>query len=144
VITNPIRNSERDADQLRTGLIFAALMLAIPLGARLVAMLGGADVVDVAKRITMAMIGVYLMFTGNALPKSLIPLAGLRNDPIGAQIFRRFAGWTWTLTGLALAATWLLLTPARAGNVTLFIVPLGMLLIAVRRLTLPRPRPPLA
>ena len=33
------------------------------------------------------------MFTGNAIPKTLTPLAALRCDPARVQAFNRFGDW---------------------------------------------------
>ena len=144
MVTNQIFKPGCWAGELRTSVVFAVLMLAIPLAGKFVQTLGWVSAGDISQRVTMAMIGGYLVFTGNALPKSLIPLASLRDDPAAEQKFRRLAGWTWSLTGLALVVAWLLLPPALAGTITLCVVPMGMLLIALRWWTLPRTRRPLA
>lgn len=127
------------ADEVRTSLVFAAFMLAVPLGAKLIARLSGAEVGDLPQRAVMALAGIYFMRQGNAFPKMLAPVPRLGRDSASAQIFRRFAGWVWVLTGLALVAAWVQLPPALAGDLTLCVVPAGMLLIAIRWGTLPPP-----
>ena len=136
---NPICKPGWSAGEPRTALVFAAFMLAVPLGAKLVSRLGWADAGDLPQRAVMALAGVYFMHLGNAFPKSLAPVAGLHGDSAGAQVFRRFAGWTWALTGLSLSAVWLLLPTELAGTLTLCMVPAAMLLIAVRRWALVPP-----
>ena len=73
------------------------------------------------------------MMSGNAIPKQLASLAG--PDPARVQGFRRFAGWTWVLTGLALVIAWLTLPLASAITSTFVIIPAGIGLVALRCLS---------
>ena len=52
-----------------------ALMLAVSLSIKLVQALGAAGDSDLSQRLTMVILGVFFMFTGNAMPKMLTPLS---------------------------------------------------------------------
>jgi hypothetical protein len=121
---------------LRVGLGFAALMLLIPLGARLAARYGWADTAGFSERALMLSLAAFIVVTGNSIPKRLASLACLGAEPGRVQAFYRFAGWVWVLTGLAFGVAWILLSSAAAGSATLVIVPVGIALIAYRWLRL--------
>lgn len=127
----PNATASDTADSIRRGIVFAGLMLVIPLGLKLGTALGAIDHADLSRRALMAIIGAFLMSTGNAIPKTLTPLAALRCDARRAQAFHRFAGWTWVLTGLALAIAWLALPLGLADSMTFVVVPAGIGVIAV-------------
>lgn len=116
----------------RTSLIFAALMIVVPLTTATMTRLGWLDAHDLGARLVMAITGAFLIVTGNTIPKRLAPLARLGSDPARQQSFRRFAGWAWVLTGLALGISWLALPIAAAITSTFVIIPLGIGLIAFR------------
>ena len=86
---------------------------------------------DLPRRAMMAVIGAFLVSTGNAIPKTLTPMSALR-DADRVQAFQRFAGWTWVLTGLALAMSWLVLPVNLAESMTFLLVPGGVLLIGAQ------------
>ena len=133
--------SRRDANSIRSGIVFAGLILVIPLGLKLATALGAIDHADFSKRAMMAIIGAFLMSTGNAIPKTLTPLSVMRCDAAKAQAFHRFAGWTWVLAGLALAAAWLTLPVSLADRVTFVVLPAAILIITAQlvRLRLSHP-----
>jgi len=116
--------------KFRNSTIFAALMIIVPLAIAVATRLGWVDNADLGARISFSLTGVFLMMSGNAIPKQLASLAG--PDPARVQSFRRFAGWTWVLTGFALIVAWLTLPLATAIASTFVIIPLGMGLIAFR------------
>lgn len=120
------------ADAIRSGVVFGALILAIGFSAKLATTLGALDNDDLSRRVTMAILGLFLMFTGNALPKTLTPLPALARDAARVQACRRFAGWTWTLTGLAFAFVWLALPVPLAQPMSVLVVLNGMVMIAHR------------
>ncbi len=120
------------ARDLRTGILFAALMLAVSAGARLAARAGVAGADAFGDRAHMALIGAFIAWMGNTIPKRLTPLDRLRCDPARAQAFFRLAGWIWVLAGLAMIGAWLALPLDVAGFVTLTVVPAAMLLVAWR------------
>ena len=133
------RRSTHDASDrgIADGVLFAGLMLAISLGARLVAT-GGVDR-DFSQRAVMVMLGLFLAFTGNGIPKTLTPLSAARCDAARAQACRRFAGWTWVLTGLAFAGVWIALpvdlaTPASMALVVSAVSATLAQIVRVRRL----------
>ena len=64
---------------------------------------------ELSSRVTMAILGGYFVFTGNAMPKMLTPLSALRHDPAMAQAFRRIGGWIWVLSGFGFTIAWLAL-----------------------------------
>lgn len=126
------------ADSIRTGIVFAGLIVVVSLGAKLATALGAAGGADLSQRAMMAILGAFLVFTGNAIPKRLTPLSALRGDPARVQTIQRLAGWTWVLTGLAFAAAWLALPLGLAGPLTLLLLPGAMLISVVQIVRLRR------
>jgi hypothetical protein len=106
--SGPRRNA---VDGIRTGILFAASIMAVTLAATLAYALGAIADPTLSQRIPMVVIGAYFVFAGNAMPKRLTPLAALRCDPATAQAVQRLAGWAWVLSGLAVAGAWLALPP---------------------------------
>ena len=137
-LAGPNSNPDRSRNELRTAAAFAGTMLAIALLSRLAASLGWTFAADLSSRATMAVLGAFFVLTGNAVPKVLTPLAAMKRDPARVQAFRRFAGWAWVLTGVAFSLAWLALPTRLAANATLFIVPVGMLVVALGWLGLQR------
>jgi hypothetical protein len=134
-----LRSSKRDAaprsggEAITNAIVFAGFIMAISLGAKLAATLGAVDPdADLTRRITMAVTGTYLMFMGNALPKTLTPLSALRCDGARMQAFQRFSGWTWVLTGGAYAVAWIVLPIDLAKPVSVAIIAGGMLAIVMQ------------
>lgn len=117
---------------------FGALIIAASLGATLAWRFGWVSSPELGLRVSMALSGFYLMWTGNAIPKSLKPFGCLPYDSAEAQAFRRFAGWTWVLTGLALVAVWSVAPRGLALTFTLTGVPLAIALVFLKRRTLAR------
>lgn len=132
------------ANELRTGLVFAGLMLVIPLGARLAARYGWVDTADFAQRALMASLAAFIVITGNTIPKRLASLACMNVEPARVQAFYRLAGWVWVLTGLAFGVAWILLPSGAARSATLVVVPVGITLIAYRWVRLYAARRPAA
>lgn len=129
------------ADSIRSGIVFAGLMIVCSLGAKLAAALGAVgDSGDLSRRATMAILGAFLVFTGNAIPKTLTPLAALQCDAARVQAFQRMAGWTWVLAGLALAVAWLALPLRLAETTSLVLLPGAMLIIGALLVRLWRAR----
>ncbi len=122
--------------QMRPGLVIAALMLAIPLLTRLAARFGVTDTADLRERALMALIAAFLVLTGNSIPKRIAARACAGVEPARAQSFRRFAGWTWVLTGLTLGLAWIALPVPAARDSTLVVVGTGMALVVLRWLSL--------
>ncbi len=133
----------RLAPELRNGIVLAVLMLLVPLTLKIAARNGWTDVHHLSDRSLMILLGAYIASLGNSIPKRLAPLAALA-DPARAQSFARFAGWTWALTGTALALCWLVLPLDAAGTSTFVVLPAGIALIALRCLGLRWTRQPAA
>jgi hypothetical protein len=123
------------ADAVRNGLaaiVFAALMMAAPLAAKLAYALGAIEDKDLAQRLTMVTLGAFFMFTGNAMPKMLPPVSAVQCDGAKAQAVRRFTGWTWVVTGLAFAGVWLVLPVDIAEPVSLTVLLGGVLAVVAQ------------
>ncbi len=131
----------RSSDEsVRSGVAWAGLILAVSLGAKLASTLGAANGADLQERMMMAIGGACLVFTGNFIPKTLKPLPALEQDAARVQALRRFAGWTWVLTGLAFALSWLLLPVSLAERLSYVLLPGGMLIVAAQVVRMRRTR----
>lgn len=128
------------ADYIRNGVVFGALMLAIPLSFKLARALGGVEDADLSRRLTMVVFGVFFMFTGNLVPKLLTPLSAQQCDGARMQAWQRFTGWTWVLAGLAYAVVWLVLPSDVAEPVSVAFLIGGVLLAMVRAVQTRRTR----
>jgi len=97
---------QRAADMLVEGMLFGSLMIGTALFARLGAVLGAIDAAELGARAPQAVMGAFLMSTGNMIPKALSPItagcSGART-----QAFQRLTGRTWVVVGLAYAIVWL-------------------------------------
>jgi len=135
---DPTPAERKTADSLRSGVAWAGMMIVVSLAGKLAVSLGAALDANFAQRALMAVIGAFLVFTGNALPKTLSPLISMTCDPARMQAFQRFAGWTWVLTGLVLSLSWLALPIRLAEPGTFLLLPFAILLIAVQLVRLRR------
>lgn len=144
VLPTPIPTPSHWSNELRTGLVFAGLMLLIPLGARLAARYGWVDTAEFEQRALMASLAAFIVITGNTIPKRLASLACMNVEPARVQAFYRLAGWVWVLTGLAFGVAWILLPSGAARSATLVVVPVGITLIAYRWVRLYAARRPAA
>jgi hypothetical protein len=127
-------------DSIPTAVVFAALMMGIPLALTLARSYGLVDGADVARRSTGALIGAYLAMLGNVMPKHLPPLSSMGCDGVRQQAFHRRAGWTWVLCGLASAIGWLALPIDSAEIVSIVLVVIAMAVTIVHFLRLSRQR----
>jgi len=137
--TQPGVSGRRGADSIASGIVFAGLMLASSLGLKLATALGAMSRSDLSQRTLMVILGAFFAFTGNALPKTLSPLAA-NCDGARVQAFQRLAGWTWVLTGLTFATAWLVLPVNVAQPVSLVLLLGGMLTIGAQMVRLRRTR----
>jgi len=144
VVETPSPEPGRQAAGLRLGVVFAMLMLLIPLVTRIAARAGWGLAPTFPQRALMVLIGAYLVLTGNSIPKRLAARACRDASEAQAQAFRRFSGWTWVLTGLALGLAWIFLPLAAADTTTAIAVPSAMALVVIRWLSLGIARPPSA
>jgi hypothetical protein len=127
-------------ESIVNGIVFAGLVLLGSLLVKLAAALGVLDDRDVSNRTAMIFFGLFLVFTGNALPKTLTPLSALRCDVSRVQAFHRLAGWTWVLTGLAFTLIWITLPVDVAKMVSMPLLAAGMLIILTQLVRLRRTR----
>ena len=127
----------RSLEQIPTAVVFAALMMGIPLALTLARSYGFVDGFDVARRSTGVLTGVFLMMLGNVMPKNLPPLSS-GCDAARQQAFHRLAGWTWVLCGLASAIGWLALPIDSAEIVTPVLVVTGVAVSIVHLVRLVR------
>jgi len=141
-----VRRSAGDAtalpspDRIPTAVVFAALMMGIPLALTLARSYGVVDDIDLGRRSTGVLIGAFLVMLGNVMPKNLPPLSSMRCDGARQQAFQRLAGWTWVLCGLASAIGWLALSIDSAEIATTVLVVTAMALTIGQLLRLRRPR----
>lgn len=122
----------RTAAALRSGVAFGSLILVCSLAVKLLAALGAMGSEDLSRRVSMAILGLLVAFGGNAIPKTLTPLAQLRCDPALVQAMQRRAGWTFVLSGLGYTVAWLVLPIAVAEPVSLCLLLGGTLLVAAQ------------
>ena len=115
--------------QIVRAIVFAGLMMIFPLCGKLAVTFGLWESEEFARRGTQVLLGLFLALTGNAMPKTLTPLAAMRCDPAKVQAFQRFAGWTFVMTGLSFALIWLMLPLGLAHVFSTAVVIAGMLLV---------------
>jgi hypothetical protein len=108
--------------EINAGVITASLMIVLSLLMTLGSAFGAPRNPELALRATMIVLGLYYVFSGNAMPKMLTPLAAMRGDPAVVQSARRFAGWTWVITGLAFSAIWLFVPTGLATPISVAIL----------------------
>jgi hypothetical protein len=132
--------SRRAADSIAAAIVFAGVMISASLALKLGGALGLLDhASDLSQRFLMIVLGVFFVFTGNALPKTLAPLTATC-DGARTQAFQRFAGWTWVLTGLVFALSWLVLPEPIAQPVSLVALLGGMSIVIIQIVRLRRTR----
>lgn len=127
-------------ERIPTAVVFAALIMGIPLALTLARSYGVVDDIDLGRRSTGVLIGAFLVMLGNVMPKKLPPLSSLRSDGARQQAFHRLAGWTWVLCGLASAIGWIALPIDSAQTATIVMVVTAMAVTIVHLLRLRRPR----
>jgi len=106
--SDPAGAPARTRGGVASGIAVAAVVLAVSLVSSLGRALGLVTAADPFARVVMAVVGVFLAVTGNAIPKALAPLTSLTRAA-RRQAFQRAIGWTWVLAGLGVAAAALLL-----------------------------------
>lgn len=85
--------------ELIGSLVWAGLMLVLASGAVLAQKLGYIEH-DTAIRLTSGAIGLWMVWYGNRMPKTLVP------TPACAGQARRVASWSMVLSGLVYAGLW--------------------------------------
>jgi hypothetical protein len=139
----PPRSSTESArkeavDAIVSGIVFAGAMLTVSLSLKLAATLGLWNDADVSRRSLQALLGLFVAFTGNSIPKKLTPLSAMRCDGARVQAFQRLAGWTWVLGGIAYALVWLAMPMAIAKPVSMAVLVGSMVLVLTQLLRLYR------
>jgi hypothetical protein len=130
----------RSADWITTAVVFAALMMGIPLALTLARSYGLIDGTDLARRSTGVLVGAFLVMLGNVMPKNLPPLSSMRGDAARQQSFQRLAGWTWVFCGFGSVVAWLALSIDSAEIATTVLTVSAMIATIVQVLRLRRPR----
>jgi hypothetical protein len=129
----------RGLDQVTTAVVFASLMMGIPLALTLVDSYGLVDDTDIGRRSTGVLIAAFIAMLGNVMPKQLPPLSSTECDGARQQAFYRRMGWTWVLCGLASGIGWLTLPIASAEIATFVVWPAAIVVTVVHLLLLRRP-----
>ena len=134
--------SVRSLASVTGGVVFGGLMMIIPLAVTLAHAYGVVGDPGSGRRLTMIILGGYLVVTGNALPKQFPTTLSMQCGGDGArlQAFQRFAGWLWVLCGLGFATAWLALPIDAAEPVSIAFVATAMIVTIVRLLRLRRPQ----
>jgi hypothetical protein len=132
--------ARRTLDQITTAVVFAALMMGIPLALTLARSYGVVDDLDFGRRSTGVLTGAFLAMLGNVMPKHLPPLSSTGCDGARHQAFLRLAGWTWVICGLGSAIGWLVLPIDAAAIATTVLVVTAMAVTIGQLLRLRRPR----
>jgi hypothetical protein len=130
--------ARRSLDSVTTAVVFAALMMGIPLALKLGRSYGVVGDTDLDRRSTGVLIGAFLAMLGNVMPKNLPPLSSC--DGARQQAFHRRVGWTWVLCGLASAIGWLALSIDSAEVATAVLVVTAMAVTIGHLLHLSRQR----
>jgi hypothetical protein len=86
------------------GLASGLAIVAVAFGARLANQLGYIDQ-DTVRRLSVGVIGLWLAWYGNRIPKAFAPQLRGRQVQLGAQI-QRVAAWSMVLSGLVYAGLW--------------------------------------
>jgi len=113
--------------ELLTGLGFGILMLA----SAYVLRHAGVNP-DLPMRVTMVLLGLYYVVSGNALPRRFTARAAQRPNAARTQAVQRFAGWTFVLAGLAFALAWIVLPTDVAEPLSVAFLLGGSLTVFVR------------
>lgn len=134
--------STRSADAISSAVVFAALLMIVPLALTLAHAYGYVDKPGGGMLRTITIVaGAYLAVIGNAMPRMLPPTSSMPCSGARVQAFQRHAGWTWTLCGLALAVTGLALPLGVQTPMTFALVATAMVVTMVHLARLRKPQP---
>lgn len=122
----------RSFDSITTAVVFAALMMGIPLALTLARSYGVVVNSDLGRRSTGVLTGVFLMMLGNVMPKNLPRLSSMACDGARLQALQRLLGWTWVLCGLGSAIAWLAVSVDSAEVTTTVLVVAAMFVTLVQ------------
>jgi hypothetical protein len=140
-MTVPPTTHTRRRREIVRGLVLASAIIGVSLAAKFAPGFGLWPGSDWSERAPMALIGVCLVILGNAIPKTLTPLAVEQCDPATKQRIQRLAGWTWVAAGASLTTLWLVASESTANTATMLVVP-AAILVNVAAIFLMRRRHP--
>jgi hypothetical protein len=129
-ILMPLENTADARKAISSAMIFASLIAAMPMGAKLANALGLIDeslAAAIAARWMSVLAGGYLILRGNRLPKILTPLPDIRCDPATMQSLQRRTGWAYVLAGFTFTLVWLVLPVHLAQPIGMGIIAVGIL-----------------
>ena len=125
VLTGKTDKARKRDRALRSSLVMALGLIALALGFTFATRLGLSEGMD--KRATLVGIGLILVFTGNMLPKTVLPLAARGRNPARQAAAERFAGRVFVLCGIGFALCalftpldWVTLTTGICGLIAFF------------------------
>jgi len=123
--------TESERRFLVLSVVAAGLMLAVSLG---ISLIGGISFEGgtLPRRVLGIMMGLVLVVIGNTMPKVLGPLAARRCSPLQTQSVKRFAGWTFTIAGLAYTAMWIFAAISQAEDFSTLLC-VGALMLVIGR-----------
>jgi hypothetical protein len=143
-----VRRCSADAASVRSrasvngAVVSGALIMLVPLAGSLAHAYGVVDDPDGGKRITMVILGAYLVVTGNALPRHVARSSSMQCSGARIQAFQRFAAWTWVIGGLGFATAWLTLPIDAAAPVSVAVMAAAIIVTTVRLFQLRKPQQP--
>ena len=132
----PLMGDATAARRIPSAVVFAALIMGIPLALTLARSYGIVEDIDAARRSTGVLTGAFLVMLGNVMPKNLPPLSSMQCDGARQQAFQRLAGWTWVLCGLGSVIAWLVLSIDSAQMASSVLVVAAMVVTIVQLLRL--------
>lgn len=126
--TTPVR-SERA--RILQALILAGSMAAMVLAVSYLRAHGLIEAAP-AERLRGVIIGLFLIVTGNSIPKNRSRHADKNCAPTRNQTFARFAGWTFVLCGLGYTISWLAVPIEHAETVAIVFIIASIVLVLPR------------
>lgn len=126
----------RRSGGLRAGLVLAAVLVAVPLAAKLAQRAGWPVPADVPERSLMATLAAYIVWTGNSIPKRIVRATCANAPAESVRGFLRLAGWTWVLAGLAWGTACVMLPARTAALATFTLLPGAIAIVALAWLRL--------
>jgi len=123
-------------EKVRSYVLWASILLAIPLGFQLVDALASLEDNTLDERAVGISIGMTLAIFGNFMPKkSKSADDDQKACPEESQSALRFAGWVFVLAGLAHALIWLLAPLDWANTAAMVVVGMALALVVLPKLS---------
>ena len=114
--------------EIRNALVAAALIMGAALGMNMLVDYGYIER-EVSKQALQVALGLYLLVIGNSLPKKISSMSDQNCGSAKGQSLRRFAGWTFVLSGLAYSVLWLVVPAEIAEVAGIAVVATGLILV---------------